>query len=423
MALPIQSLLGLYQMGQQAVGAGQNVASSMPSAPAGRRPRRPINPVYYAGGGGGGPIAMPSMGATTTRGPTVYPGAGTRRQNLVNEIALAQQALDIAGGKYRKGPDRPDRREPGSIQEKQKRLQSLKSQLAALDRGPAKESGPRSRSFSKGPSQVMFNPQTGRFERQTSSGGSSGGSSSGGGNVPYQGYTGLEQGALNQTPAWLQNFLAQADKAQAEAKAKNESRYQEILGGYNQRTADAEATLGKLGATERMAIEDRYQTGRASADQDLISRGLGNTTVRSSVMRGYDTERDRALTRLSEDRANLRLQYMPTLEGDRLGFMERRNDVGPDLGQMAQLSAALGQSGFGLPGNVQGPSTAASAGTGGLIPASQFRDYMRKQMTSGTPTAPTGGTPLPTPAKPKPKPKMKRPTQKPAPKRLTGIRR
>lgn len=165
----------------------------------------------------------------------------------------------------------------------------------------------------------------------------------------------------NATP-FLADFLSAADKAQAEAKAANEARYNEIKQGYANRIADAQKDLAGLGASERQAIDDRYAQGKSSADQDLISRGLGNTTVRSSVMRGYDAQRSRDQTQLGEDLAKLRLQYLPALEGDRLQFMERRNDVPPDLGQFTNLLTALGQSGYGLPGNV------GSTGDGGLAP-------------------------------------------------------
>lgn len=146
----------------------------------------------------------------------------------------------------------------------------------------------------------------------------------------------------------LMGFLQQADTAQAEAKAANEQRYADILQGYQQRTAGAAQDIEGLGASERLNIGDRYTTGRAQAEQDLISRGLGNSTVRSSVMRGYDQERDRAMTRLAEDQSNMRLQYLPALEGDRLQFMERRNDVGPDMNQVAALAQSFGQAGYQL---------------------------------------------------------------------------
>ena len=81
-------------------------------------------------------------------------------------------------------------------------------------------------------------------------------------------------------------------------------------------------------------------------------------------MRGYDQEQDRAMTRLAEDQSNMRLQYLPALEGDRLQFMERRNDVGPDMNQVAALAQSFGQAGYQLTPDMLMQLSAFGGGSG-----------------------------------------------------------
>jgi hypothetical protein len=191
----------------------------------------------------------------------------------------------------------------------------------------------------------------GRSTATRMSNGSVAGSLGASGGIQYLGANGQAIGVPE--GGGMAGFLSQADEAQMAANAANDARYNAILGGYDSRIGGVEGDLSKLGATERQAIEDRHVQSKAAADQDLLTRGLGDSTIRSSVMRGYDTEKDRSLTRLAEDQTRLRLEYLPALQGDRLSFMERRNDVAPDPMNYAQLGQNLGASGaadFAVPG-------------------------------------------------------------------------
>jgi len=73
----------------------------------------------------------------------------------------------------------------------------------------------------------------------------------------------------------LKDILGRQDEAQKVADEANEARYQDIL-----------SLIGGLGATGRERISRSMERNLAQSEQDLTSRGLGNTTIRSSVRRG-----------------------------------------------------------------------------------------------------------------------------------------
>ena len=115
-----------------------------------------------------------------------------------------------------------------------------------------------------------------------------------------------------------QAAIAQIQAAQEKANLLNEQRYQQLLGTFE--------SLGKAGRT-RIEEQATQQQGRAT--QGLVSRGLGSTTITSAVQRG-----------IASDAERLRQQLEETLSVAKAGIIERRSDVGPDLGMFANLLQA-----------------------------------------------------------------------------------
>lgn len=74
--------------------------------------------------------------------------------------------------------------------------------------------------------------------------------------------------------------------------------------GYDALHGDVMGRTGLMGATEAENINQRFGQQAAQAEQDLISRGLGNTTIRPAVQRGIAYDQSRAQTGLAEDVAN-----------------------------------------------------------------------------------------------------------------------
>ncbi len=172
----------------------------------------------------------------------------------------------------------------------------------------------------------------------------------------------------------INSIIQRFESAQAKANQANEKRYQQILASFT--------NLGRAGRT-RIARQTAAQ--QATAGQSLISRGLGGTTIKGVVRRG-----------IASDAEFQRQQLEESVALQRAGVMERRTDLGPDLGMFSSLLMAAGQAGAGQP-------AAATAGGGGQVPtirtlgpmASQGRDIFGRpfQGSGGGSVGGPGSTP------------------------------
>lgn len=175
----------------------------------------------------------------------------------------------------------------------------------------------------------------------------------------------------------IQSLLQQLQDQYKAANTAGLERYQNLMRGVNgmgykinDTFTKAEQGLEGMGATERARINENQIKGAASADQGLISRGLGNTTVRSSVQRGVASDADKARGALAEQvagaktnlglaRANSQLQVGRTWADAVLS----RNDQGPDAGLYSNLIQSLAANG-GLGGGAGGAGSGGGSGGG-----------------------------------------------------------
>lgn len=211
----------------------------------------------------------------------------------------------------------------------------------------------------------------------SSSGNSGGGSGGSGGSAGSSGGGSPETGLL--IPDLYQ-------KAYEEARKANEDRYNQINAGYEQNYGNAMDWQGRsannlinqyderynrnmdtaagLGAQELKDIQDRFTAERGSAEANMIDRGIGNTTIRPSVLGGVTRNESDALGGALDRINRLKLQTDMALSGDslanqqglhgeRLGlmtelpqrqldFMERRTDSYPDMDQLLNLALRYG---------------------------------------------------------------------------------
>lgn len=152
-----------------------------------------------------------------------------------------------------------------------------------------------------------------------------------------------------------------------------------VVGGYQSRQTQLQGLLDQLGGQSRADLQQRYTQQRAQAENDLIGRGLGNTTIRSGVMSGINTRENQDIARFDEGLRREKLGYMNQWMGDTLGsqeraagqnaqmglqglqarsryadlakeltleplgVIERRTDVTPSLADLANLSMQLGR--------------------------------------------------------------------------------
>ena len=96
-----------------------------------------------------------------------------------------------------------------------------------------------------------------------------------------------------------------------------------ISGGYGDLSRDVLAGIEGIGRTAAQDIDARYQQSYARQQQNLISSGLGNSTVGAAGNRVMETDRGRALGSLAEQMAGLRAGYRSQLGQAGLGFRER----------------------------------------------------------------------------------------------------
>jgi hypothetical protein len=138
-------------------------------------------------------------------------------------------------------------------------------------------------------------------------------------------------------------------KASEAAKQANLERYQQGLATLRAGYTTAEGQAQQFGTTALQGVEESAIQQRAKGEQDLISRGLGGTTIRGAMTRAVERERVSGRARIGEQRAMMLGGLAQQRARDISGFMERRTDVGPDLGMFASLiqSAQQGAGGGG----------------------------------------------------------------------------
>lgn len=194
----------------------------------------------------------------------------------------------------------------------------------------------------------------------------------------------------------MEDLTRQMEAAYRQTRAANERRYQEvrqILGQQQQdvssafEAAQAEKTgmydekilpylrqrydtamgyLQGFGTQQRQDIERSYEQQAARAKQDLVTSGLSGSTVAPSIRAGYERRKQEDLNRFRDYIAQLNLgthlgasadvakamqqraHAVPTAQDilglqapttNLAGFMERRQDVGPTLQDIAAITS------------------------------------------------------------------------------------
>lgn len=195
-------------------------------------------------------------------------------------------------------------------------------------------------------------------------------------NQAYNNALGMNMGNYNNIMAGYQKAIAAQSSAQQAISAGYQSLYNDVIG-----------KVSGIGQAREKNINDSYGQLLAGSSQQLIDRGLGNSTIQTSVNRGVETDRQRALLENDESIAKIMADYMSGLgtntlksqqEGlDRvsglglrqLDFMNSVNAKYPDAGlygQLAQLAGAAHGAGGGAYGG--GSFAGAPAPKVGYVP-------------------------------------------------------
>lgn len=202
----------------------------------------------------------------------------------------------------------------------------------------------------------------------------------------------------------INELIASLKTSQDEANAAGLARFKGLtgrLGNIRKRTLgpggifdQQQANQNQLGATAGLQIGDAETQNLASSEQDLISRGLGNTTVRSAVRRGVQSDATRQRGALSESLAagqNDLLGRRAAADFDIGRFQTdlglSRQDQGPDQALYLDLIRRITETNAQNNGNTGGVQTGPggrSFTTVGNVPSGP------RFGSTGSPSGPTG---------------------------------
>jgi len=136
----------------------------------------------------------------------------------------------------------------------------------------------------------------------------------------------------------VDNLIAQFQAQQEAANTANEKRFQQGLEIFD-RIIKQEET----GDVSEKAIEAAIGRGSVKAvaqgTQSLVSSGLASTTQAAGLGKKFEEEVG-VPARLRA--ADIRQQRLSGALRDKAGFIERREDVGPDFGTIAGLAKSIG---------------------------------------------------------------------------------
>lgn len=179
----------------------------------------------------------------------------------------------------------------------------------------------------------------------------------------FQGFQNLNDAMMGLNAEGRQQLLGGYDDRTSRNLDQRAKDRANIEGGYQDRLQEGLGRLEGLGSEDRKRIntlyDERNKQDRGQVEQDLISRGLGNTTIRNSMLGGttnrLNRNRDLALGQLDSNLRNQLFDAYRGLSGDRLGALERQAESysGADerlSGQGLQALERLNQSREGIMG-------------------------------------------------------------------------
>lgn len=137
----------------------------------------------------------------------------------------------------------------------------------------------------------------------------------------------------------VDNLIAQFQAQQERANAANEQRFQQGLDLFDRIIAQNQpgGTLEK--ATEATIGRAKTQSV-AQGTQALVSSGLASTTQAAGLGKKFEEEIGVPARLQAADIAGQRLSGALR---DKAGFIERREDIGPDFGTIASLAQSIGR--------------------------------------------------------------------------------
>jgi hypothetical protein len=132
------------------------------------------------------------------------------------------------------------------------------------------------------------------------------------------------------------------------ANRANETRYQAILGEQNSLYGRTMRGLETVGEAQRQQLREEDRRIQADARQGAISRGMAGTTVATSMQQAATRQTGVAARALEEEARVRKLNADANLTNQRLSFMERKVEQGPDPNVLRMQMQMAGQPGSGM---------------------------------------------------------------------------
>lgn len=159
----------------------------------------------------------------------------------------------------------------------------------------------------------------------------------------------------------LQALLKQLEEQQAAVNQSGLERYQNLLSSV---AGTKESVMGSFGQAQGLAA-GMGTTGQAqiaadrtrqmgASEQGLVSRGLGNTTIRAAARRGINSDAERASQDLRE-----------RVTGQQAGLLTQQAGAQADMGRL-ESSAILSRQDIGPPMDLYASLIQSLAARGGL---------------------------------------------------------
>lgn len=132
----------------------------------------------------------------------------------------------------------------------------------------------------------------------------------------------------------IEDLLGKFDVQQQQANIANEKRYQEGIALYDKNIAQFMPD-GSFGAGFEAQLERAATKSVAQSQQSLVSTGLQGTTTAANTRKKFEEEVGTPARLQMED---IKAQKLAEARSSKAGFIERREDVGPDYNTIASLA-------------------------------------------------------------------------------------
>ena len=172
----------------------------------------------------------------------------------------------------------------------------------------------------------------------------------------------------------IEKFFREAEEKIEEANNANETRYNQIMGDLDARYNRVMDRIGNFGVAARADLQERAAEALGNIHANLSARGLGNSTVLAAFQQRNARDLAREQQRLSETVDTRAMNADMQMTSDKAGFMERREDVAPDWGQLQEMAMKYGVGNEGRGFNAQEDQAEQVQGPTRLLTQNDYRN-------------------------------------------------